>query len=195
MSAGHAHGPEWSYYLGGGEQLPVHNSHHVFGIALASRRSLGEDFFHTLQIFGVQLDIDCSHVFFQIFTPFRTGDWNDVLALRQYPRQCQLRGLAALLACQFLNRMHEVEILLKIVALKSRRVAPVIVRWKIFETPELPGKKTASEGTVGHKPNPLFTACMQDFILGITSPKGILSLQRANRMDFHRPPKCLRARL
>jgi hypothetical protein len=109
---------------------------------LARNGTFWHDPFNLFEIIGRQIDINRLHILLQVFHPFCTGDRNDVIALRQHPGQRQLRCSAFLLTRNFFNFPDEIKVLLKVLALKSRRVAAVVIRRKIFISRDLASQKT-----------------------------------------------------
>jgi hypothetical protein len=70
--------------------LLVHRFHHLLSVTLAGRDSLWKRFRQSPQVFWSELHIQRGRILFQIFAAFGSGDRDDVVALRQYPGQCQL---------------------------------------------------------------------------------------------------------
>src|SRR5205809_5084535 len=97
----------------------------------------------------------------------RSRNGHDIFALRQHPGQRQLRRLNALLFCDFSHPPHQIKILLEILSLKPRRLAPVIIFRQIFESFELPGQKSATERAVRDKSNSKLSASSENLVLWI----------------------------
>ena len=76
--------------------LFMNQSHHVRGIAITCGRVQRKNCVDASQIVFVQLHFVCGGIVFQIFSALRAGNWNDVVSLRENPRQRQLRRRAAL---------------------------------------------------------------------------------------------------
>src|SRR5258708_35882035 len=106
------------------------------------------------------------------------GNRDDVLILRQHPGQRELRGFAAFLPGDFLDAAHEVEILLKVLALKARRISAVVVLREIYESRELAGEKAAPERTVGDEAYADFAAGVQDVVFWMAAPGRSFRSQR-----------------
>ena len=64
-------------------------------ITLAGCGVFGEDFVETGEVFLRETDLDGCGVFFQIFSALGAGDRDDIVALRQYPGEGELRRLAS----------------------------------------------------------------------------------------------------
>src|SRR5947208_576625 len=79
------------------------------------------DFIDSLEIITGKINIERADVLLQILSPFRSGNWNDVFSLREDPGKRELRRGAAFFPRDFFYPFYQVEIALKIVALKSRR--------------------------------------------------------------------------
>src|SRR5437870_5762795 len=103
------------------------------------------------QIIRSQREIESGEILFQIFATLGPGDGNDVVALRTDPRQSLLGRRAVFFRSDLLNATHEIEILLEILSLETRRGAAEIFGTKVFKALYLPGKKASAERTVSNK--------------------------------------------
>src|SRR5690606_11414790 len=130
----------------------------------------GEDGVDFLEFFGRQVDLRGGEVFFQVAGAFGAGDGDDVIALRQYPGQGELAGRAALATRDLLDLRHQVEVLLEVSPLETRRVTPVVVRWEIINGSELTGKKTPPQRTVGDEADAEFADGGKEFPLRLATP-------------------------
>ena len=63
----------------------------------------------------------------------RPGNRDDVFALRQHPRERELGRRAIFFARDLAHPLHQIEVALEILTLKTRRLPPVIIRRQIFE--------------------------------------------------------------
>ncbi len=90
---------------------------------------------------------------------------------------------SAFLLRDLANALHQLEIPLKILALKAGRGATVISLLEIFETSDLAGEKSAPERTEGHEADPQLAACLQHFVFRVARPKRILGLDCGDRMN------------
>jgi hypothetical protein len=176
----------------GTRALSVHDFHHVLGIAIARGCAGGEDFVEPTQVVRAKLYVESGNIFLQILAPLGTGDGDDVVVLRQHPRQRKLRRLAAFLLRDLLDFVYEVEILLEVFSLETGRESAVVVRGEIFEALELSGEKPAAERAVGDEAYAEFTAGREQFVFRLAAPQGIFGLQRANGMNFCGPAQGLR---
>src|SRR5215210_8672616 len=149
-------------------------------VALTGSYTLGRHLLDRLQIGGAQLYLQRAEILFEISALLRTGNGDDVSALRQQPGQRELRRRALLAPGDLLHPSNQVEIALEVLALEPRRVAPVIVLRQVFECPETSGQKSSPERAVGHKPDAQLATQGQHLIFGISGPEGILGLQRRN---------------
>ena len=94
-------------------------------------------------------DVERRDVLLEVLHPLRARDRDDVVALRQHPRERELRRGAAFLPRDLLHERHEVEVLLEVLALEARVVAAVVVGREIVDRAELPGQEAAAERAVG----------------------------------------------
>ncbi len=126
-------------FCGQHESLAANGLHHVLGVAQTRSSAARGDFVDTAQVFASQFDFQCGGIFFKILAPLRAGDRNDVLTLRKQPGEGELTGSAFLFLGNGLDAANQVEILLKIFSLESRRIPAIIVGRKILEALDLTG--------------------------------------------------------
>src|SRR5262249_49837580 len=140
-------------------------------------------------------DVERAEVLLQVRAPLRARDRDDVVALREDPRERELRGPAALLRGELLHAADEVEVLLEVVALEARRHPPVVVGREVLEALDLPGEEAASERAVRHEPDPELPARGEDAVFRIAAPERVLGLDGGDRVDGGCAPERLRTRL
>src|SRR5580704_6820210 len=128
--------------------LFVDQRHHDFRIPRAGGRAVRRDILNLLQICLRQFHVCRAGVVFQKLTPLRTGNRDNVRSLRQQPSEGKLARGAILFLRERLNLCNEVEIFLKILSLKARRIPSIVVFVKIFKLLELSREKSAAERTV-----------------------------------------------
>src|SRR5882724_8093344 len=153
-------------------------------------RILGRHFVDSCQILARKIDIEGADVFLQILSPFRSWNRNDVFTLGEDPRQRELSRSATFFARDFFHSLHQIEIALKIFALKSRRRSSVVVLRQIFRFLNLAGQESAAEGAVGNETDSELAANAENFRFGIARPKRVLRLQGGDRMNGVRPANC-----
>src|SRR5260370_37771068 len=98
---------------------PVEQIHHRLRITRPGKSILRRDFVDLREISNGKIDIERTDIFLQIFAPFGAGDWDDVVALGQYPGKRKLRGRARLRSRKFANSLDETEIARRITPVKS----------------------------------------------------------------------------
>jgi hypothetical protein len=135
-----------------------------------------------------------TQILFQVFDAFSARDRHNIFALRQHPREGQLRGCASLLASHLFDSRRELDVALKIVTLESRRVSAHIIGRKIFKALELAGEKAASQRAIGNEADAELAANTQDAVLGIAGPKGVFVLERGDGMHGVRATQSLGTR-
>ena len=99
-------------------QHRVDQLHHLLGVALAGCSPVWKCLVDAKQVIHCELHIHGAGILFQVLSPLGSRDWNDVLALRQYPRKGQLGRCAFFFFCKLLNFGDEIDVLLKVLALK-----------------------------------------------------------------------------
>ena len=122
------------------------------------------------------MNVQGAEILFEVFDAFGPRDRHDIVALRQHPREGQLRSCASLVPSHLFDAGCEIDVTLKILTLKSRRVSPHILRRKIFITLNVAGEKTASQRAIGNEADAQFAANIQDAVFGIAGPKGVFVL-------------------
>src|SRR5260370_38930191 len=105
---------------------PVEQIHHRLRITRPGKSILRRDFVDPREISNGKIDIERTDIFLQIFAPFGAGDWDDVVALAQYPGKRKLRRRGLFRAGNFANSLHDSAIALKLLALKTCRREPEI---------------------------------------------------------------------
>src|SRR5580700_778110 len=130
----------------------------MFRIAGAGGCVTRKHFVDSPQIIGRKFEVEGSDILFQILAALSARNRHNVVTLREHPCERQLRRLAALFLCNFLNPTHQIKILLKVLALETRGIAPVIVGGKIVEALEPSGQEAASQRAVSDEPDTQFAA-------------------------------------
>src|SRR5215213_9306061 len=116
--------------------LPVQRSHCALWISLAGRGAGGEHLLNAPQVLLRKLHPRSVNVLLQVLHVLGAGDGDYVVALRQNPGQRQLRRRGTLLMRDRLHLADEVQVLLEVLALETRLVAPVVVCGQVLELPE-----------------------------------------------------------
>src|SRR6266568_5535141 len=96
----------------------VDQLHHLLGVALAGCSPVWKCLVDAKQVIHCELHIHGAGILFQVLSPLGSRDWNDVFALRQYPRKGQLGRCAFFFFCKLLNFGDEIDVLLEVLALK-----------------------------------------------------------------------------
>src|SRR5438105_9817908 len=153
------------------ERSATEQVHHRLRITRPGKSILRRDFVDTGQIAAAKIDIESTDVFLQIFTAFCSRNRNNMFALGQYPAKRKLRRRALFFAGDFANSLHEIEIALKIIALKSWRRAAEIVFLQILRLFDFAGQKSAAQRTVRHEADAKRPANTKHFLLGVARPE------------------------
>src|SRR5439155_5906868 len=131
---------------------------------------LRRDFLDAREIGAAKIHIERTDVFLQIFTAFCSRNRNNIFALGQNPSERELRPRAFFLARDLPELGDEIEIALKIFALKPRRRAPVIIVQQVFWFFDLTGQKSAAERTIRHKSNTQLATNAENLCFEIERP-------------------------
>src|SRR5439155_97256 len=83
-----------------------------------------------------------------------------------------------------LDPLHQLEILLEVLLLEPRIVAPPIVRGEVIGSPEATREEPPSERAVCHEPDAQLPARGQDIGLWVATPQRVLGLERADRVHL-----------
>src|SRR5205085_10513490 len=135
------------------ETLTVDSLHSGFRVTWACCDTFWRNLVYAAQVLWRQRHVNRCRILFQIFSMLRSRDRHNVLTLRHHPCERNLRRSAAFLRCQLFYVFDEFQILLKILALKARRVAAVIVCGKIINALKSSGQKPAPQGAISDKAN------------------------------------------
>src|SRR2546421_6748861 len=163
-------------------QLFPKQFHHRFRIARTGGDIFRCYFVDPFEIVRIQEHIERVHIFAQIFSPFRSRNWDDVFALRQDPGQGELRGRATFFPSDLAHLANEIQIALKIFSLKPRGSPPVVVLRQVFKAFDLAGQESATERGIGDKTDAELAANTEHFLFWIARPERIFRLQRGNGM-------------
>src|SRR5882724_7301046 len=151
--------------------LSVNGRHYMIWIALSGGHIRWEYLAETAEIFCCKFYIQRSHILFQILTAFRAGDGHDIFSLCVHPSQGKLRCFAAFLAGNAFDFLYEIKVLLKIISLKTRRKAAIVIYRQIFKALKLAGQKATPQRTVGDKSNSQLPASRKNFAFGVARPQ------------------------
>jgi hypothetical protein len=151
--------------------LTIDHPHRPFRITRPGKGLLGGDFINAREIGAGKIHIECADIFLQIFAPFCTGNWHDVVALCQHPGERKLRRRTLLFAGDRRKSLDQIEIALKNFALKSRRRAPIIIVRQILRFLDFSSQKSAAERAEWHETDAKLTANTENFLFGIARPE------------------------
>ena len=136
-------------------RLNIHQSLGPRSIPVAGGDIRREDLAQSIEDIGSKRKIDGGRILLQIFAAFGARNRHDVLALRQHPGQGQADS--ASLPDSAANCSHlldQFKIALKVLALKARTVAPIIVRLKIIGAFDGARQESSAQWTIGDKAMP-----------------------------------------
>lgn len=117
---------------GSAQTSAIHGAHHVWRVAIARRHVEGECGVQNSELRRRQPNSERADVLVKILAPLGTGDRHDVVALRQHPRQRQLRRRTADLGSQGPDLIDQGQIAREVLALETRRRASVVVGSEIL---------------------------------------------------------------
>src|ERR1051325_148024 len=156
--------------------------HPRLGVAQARRRVARDRAIDAPQLFGSESHLRGPGVLLDVAAAFRSGNRDDILALRQDPGERELRRGTLLFPRHRLHRVGERQIALEVLALKARIVAAVIVRREVLGLLEPAAQESAPQRAVGDETDPQLAAGREDLLLGVSRPQRVLGLQCGDRM-------------
>src|SRR5690348_18505508 len=92
------------------------------------------------------------------------------------------------------NLVDEAQVPLEILALETRRVAPVVVGLEIFDALDLSGQESAAERRIRDETDAELAHDVEQLVLGLAAPQRVFGLQRRDRMHGVRAADRLRRR-
>src|SRR5262249_59102730 len=105
---------------------------------------------------------------------------HDVLPLRQYPAERQLRRGAAFLASELPHLVGEREVASEVLTLEARIRTAVVIRCEVVGVSDGTGEETTTERAVGHKADVEPPAGVQHADLGGGRPHRVTAPQRGD---------------
>ena len=112
--------------------LSVYQGLHRRRISVTRRRIQWKDFLQSLNQVRGERKFRSRRILFKILAPLGPGNGNNVLTLRQHPRQGKLAGSHAGLCRQLPELIKQFKIALEVLALESWTLAAIVVRGKII---------------------------------------------------------------
>src|SRR5262245_19601131 len=164
--------------------------HPRLGVAQSGRRVARNRAIDAAQLLRGEAHVHRPRVFLDVTAPLRPGNRHDVRTLGQHPGEGELRGGALLLLGHLLDRLGQRQIARKILALKARVVAAIVVGGEVLWLFEPAAQESAPQRAVSDEPDAELAACREDVMLGIARPQLVLRLQRGNRMRRMRLSDC-----
>src|ERR1035437_5233634 len=130
--------PAWFQNYQHRKPSTVYSGHARLWITGTSSAAHRRDPVELRQIFPVQFDVKCCHIFLKIGATRGAGDVYDVFALGQDPSQCQLSWLARFPLSDGFEAMNNGQITIKVFSLKTRSIPPPVVCSQIVNLPDFP---------------------------------------------------------
>ena len=137
-----------------------------------------------------QNQLDGAPVLFHVLDLLRARDGNDILPLRQQPRQRQLPGRAPFRLRQRPDLVHELQVFGEILLREARKPQSGVTGLEIVAGLVLTGEESPAERAVGDDGNVELATGFEQSNLRIFNVGGkgaVFDLQRSDRVDFVRP--------
>ena len=109
----------------------VQSSHPDRVVPFAGGNSVREFLIDLSEIFGGECNADRADIFVEILSAPGTGDWHDVVPLRENPRKGELRRRAFLLGGNFFDSLDQRKISLQVLALEPRSGSTEIIVFQV----------------------------------------------------------------
>jgi hypothetical protein len=100
-----------------------------------------------------QLDLQRSHVLFDSRERSRARDGEEIVSLRQNPRQRQLAGRAVLLLRDLGQAVHELKVLREVLGREARCKGAKVALFEVVWAADLAAEHAAADGGVGDDGN------------------------------------------
>ena len=144
-----------------------------------------------MQIVWRKLDCSCSDVLVQARQLGRARDRNNPRLLSQQPGECYLSGSRLLPFGELAKQVNKGPVRLPSLWRKARNdVAEVgTVERSVFV--DLARQEALAQGAIGNEPNSKFLDRRQHFLLRISEPERVFTLDRGHRLDGVSPPNRL----
>src|SRR5262245_48575652 len=155
--------------------------HPRLGVAQSGRRVARNRAIDAAQLLGGEAHVHRPGILLDVTAPLRPGDRHDVRALGQHPGESELRGGALFLLGHLLDSVGQRQVVRKILALKARVVAAVVVGGEVLGLFEPAAQESAPQRAVGDEPDAELAAGREDVVLGVARPERVLRLQPGNR--------------
>src|SRR5215470_15954968 len=135
--------------LRGARRSDIDGLHLRDRIARAGGGTHGDGLRGAGHVVRVEPNFQRGHVLVHPALALGAGDGNDVRSLSEEPGEHELGRRAALLGREFLDAVHELDVVLEVLLLEARVVAASIALGDVLELLELSGEQAAPDGRVG----------------------------------------------
>jgi hypothetical protein len=162
--------------------LPVHQRHHLLGVARAGHFARRQRPVEGIHVRGREHDGAGGDVLFEIAAALGAGDGHDGGPLVQQPRERDLTGLEPFGRCDIAHGLRGGHIGIEICPLIPRVVAPVILLGVFLGAHHGTGQEAAAQRREGHEADAELPEQRNHLGLEIAFPQGVFALQRGYRM-------------
>ena len=147
------------------------------------------------EVLGAELDVGRGRVLLEVAPALRARDRDEVVALREHPREGQLRGRDALLLGDLRDLGGQLQVGVQVLAGEARAAAAEVLLVELVGRLEAAREEAAPERRVGDEADPELAAGGQHPGLGVAGPQRVLGLHGGDGVDGVRAADGLRRRL
>src|SRR5438874_2073336 len=174
--------------------LEVHALQCVGRVAQARARAGRCDIRDARHVGSGKPDLERVEVLVDALLPLRPGDRHDVLALREEPCEHELRRRALLLRRHLLEALHDLHVLVEMLALEARMGEAPVAVGQVRLALHRAGKHAAPERRIRDERDAELARRLQRLLAFDAIEQRILVLHGRDRMDLVRAADGLRAR-
>ena len=129
----------------------IEKMHHSRFVPVPGGRALRRYLIQSFEFIRRQDHVNRAMVLLQTLYAAGTGDWYDILALREDPGESELRRRYALFAGDLPDCVSNGQVALELFALESRIVSAPIVGRQFFDLSKTRSEETAAQRAIGHQ--------------------------------------------
>src|ERR1019366_5893577 len=147
------------------------------------------------EVVRAQGHLGSGRVRLEVLAPACSWNGDDVLALVEHPRECELRRGDVVPTRDLLEVAHELHVAFEVLVLPAGNATPPVIRGDAVEALERAGEQATTERAISDKTDPELPCRREDCRFRLAAEQRVLGLQRSDRMDCVCAPDRLRCGL